>query len=56
MQGDDAVGQGDGQGHELGRLAAGEAEHHALVAGALIVYVGTATRLERLVDAALDVG
>ena len=29
------VRQRDGQRHELGRLVAGEAEHHALVAGAL---------------------
>ena len=38
-----AVGQRDGQGHELRRLAAGEAEHHALVAGAGLV-VGRAAR------------
>ena len=29
-----AMRQRDGQGHQLGRLTAGEAEHHALVAGA----------------------
>ncbi len=31
------VGQGDRQRHELGRLAAGEADHHALVAGAQLM-------------------
>jgi hypothetical protein len=35
---DEAVGELDRQGHEgFGRFAAGEAEHHALVAGALAV-------------------
>ena len=32
-----AVGQGDGQRHQLRRLAAGEAEHHALVARAQLL-------------------
>ncbi len=52
----EAMREGDRQWHQLGRLAAGEAEHHALVAGALIVDVRPAACLERLVDAALDVG
>ena len=34
-----AVGQRDGQRHQLRRLAAGEAEHHALVAGAELLAV-----------------
>jgi hypothetical protein len=34
---DELVGELDGQGHELGGIAAGEAEHHALVARALAV-------------------
>ena len=31
------VGQHDGKGHHLGRLPAGVAEHHTLVAGSLIL-------------------
>ena len=34
------MGQHDRQGHQLRRLVAGEAEHHALVAGALLVLGG----------------
>ena len=52
----EAVRERDRQRHQLRRLAAGEAEHHALVAGALVVLVALAASLERLVDAALDVG
>ena len=37
---DEPVGEGDGQRHQLGRLVAGEAEHHALVAGAGLHLVG----------------
>ena len=51
-----AVGERDRQRHELGRLAAGEAEHHALVAGAeLVVRRRIVADLERLVDAHRDV-
>ncbi len=35
-----AVGERDRQRHELGRLAAGEAEHHPLVAGAQLARRG----------------
>ena len=31
--------KGDGQGHQLGRLVAGVAEHHALIAGAVVQLV-----------------
>ena len=34
------VGQVDGQGHQFGRLIAGTAEHHALVAGADQINLG----------------
>ena len=53
------VGHGDGHRHELVGVAAGEAEHHALVAGAELVevVVGVAlTMLEGVVHAARDVG
>ena len=43
------MGQHDGQGHQLLGLAAGEAEHEALVPGALLVALG-------FVDALGDVG
>ena len=33
------VCKGDGQGHQLGRLVAGVAEHHALIAGAVVQLV-----------------
>ena len=50
----------DRQRHELGRLGAGEAEHHALVAGALgvehVVVVDVGALLECFVDALADVG
>jgi hypothetical protein len=50
----------DRQRHELGRLARGVAEHHALVAGArdvhFIVVGGVGARLVGLVDALGDVG
>ena len=53
------VRERDGQRHELGRLGAGEAEHHALVAGALgvehVVVVDVGALLQRLVDALADV-
>ena len=52
----EAVRERDRERHQLGRLAAREPEHHPLVAGALVVAVARAARLERLVDAALDVG
>ena len=52
-----AVREGDRQRHQLGRLAAGEAEHHPLVAGAqLVVRRLVVADLERLVDAHRDVG
>jgi hypothetical protein len=51
VPGHEAVGQMNRQGHQRVRLAAGEAEHHALVAGAL----GLAGR-GVLVHAAGDVG
>ena len=35
------VGQADGQGHQFGGLVAGKPEHHALVAGAAHLIVGT---------------
>ena len=50
------VGEGDREGHELGRLAAGEAEHHPLVAGAELVVGGVLADLEGGVDAHRDVG
>ena len=51
-----AVGQGDRQRHELGRLAAGKSEHHPLVAGAeLLERGGIVADLERGVDAHRDV-
>ena len=50
------MGEGDRQRHELGRLAAGEAEHHALVAGPeLVVGRLVVADLEGLVDAHRDV-
>ena len=42
------VGQGDRQRHQLGRLAAGEAEHHPLVAGAELVAVDAHRDVGRL--------
>ena len=39
-----AVGERDRQRHELGRLAAGEAEHHPLVAGAELVRDAASSR------------
>ena len=55
-----AVGQPDRQRHEVGRLVAGVAEHHPLVAGALgverVLAAGTGAELEGLVDALGDVG
>ena len=51
------VGERDRQRHQLGRLAAGEAEHHPLVAGAeLERRRGVVADLERRVDALGDVG
>ena len=51
------VGERDRQRHQLGRLAAGEAEHHPLVAGAeLEGRRGIVADLERRVDALGDVG
>ena len=51
-----AVGQRDRQRHELGRLAAGEAEHHPLVAGAQLERRGrVVAHLERRIDALGDV-
>ena len=46
-----------GQRHELGRLAAGEAEHHPLVAGAELAALRrrVVADLERRVDALRDV-
>ena len=41
---DEMMRERDRQRHELGRLVAGEAEHQALVAGALVREVGLATR------------
>ena len=48
------VAQGDGQGHLLGRLVAGVAEHHALVPGAEF-RVGGAARFQRVVHAHGDI-
>ena len=46
------VGQRNGQRHELRRLVAGEAEHHALIARAVVERaVAGLLALERLVDA-----
>ena len=51
------VGERDRQRHELGRLAAGEPEHHPLVAGTeLVGRRRVVTGLERRVDAHRDVG
>ena len=52
-----AVGQRDGHRHQLGRLVAGEAEHHALVAGAgvEVVVERALFGFQRLVDAERDV-
>ena len=50
------LGQRQGQGHQLGGLVAGVAEHHALVASAL-AQLGVATLvLQGLIDAHGDVG
>ena len=50
------VGEGDRQRHQLGRLAAGEPEHHPLVAGPeLVDGRRVVADLERLVDAHRDV-
>ena len=49
-----AVGQGDGHGHELLGLVAGKAEHHALVARA-DVHLALGAALERVADAHGDV-
>ena len=55
-----AVGEPDRQRHQVGRLVAGVAEHHPLVAGALAVEVVlaglAAAQLLALVDALGDVG
>ena len=52
-----AMGEGDRQRHELGRLAAGEAEHHPLVAGTELERGRRVVAdLERRVDALRDVG
>ena len=54
------VGKGDGKRHELRAVAAGVAEHHALVAGALaverVLIGGIHTALEGRVDPLSDVG
>ena len=54
------VGQPDGERHQVGRLVAGVAEHHPLVAGTLgvqlVLAAGARPDLERLVDALADVG
>ena len=52
------LGQGDGQGHELLGLVAGVAEHHALVAGAVVqaVVLSALLGLQALVHAHGDVG
>ena len=52
------VGQGQGQGHQLGGLIAGIAEHHALVAGAVVqtVVLLALFHLQALVHAHGDVG
>jgi hypothetical protein len=51
------VGEGDRQRHQLRRLAAGEAEHHALVSGAELGTTPTVVPdLEGRVDALRDVG
>ena len=50
------VGQGDGQGHQLRRLVAGVAKHHALVAGAVLkLSVLALLVLQRLIHAHGDV-
>jgi hypothetical protein len=50
------VGERDGQGHQLGGLAAGEPEHHPLVAGPQLEgWRGVVAHLERSVDALGDV-
>ncbi len=51
------MGQRDRQRHEFGRLAAGEAEHHPLVAGAQLERRGgIVADLERRVDTLRDIG
>ena len=56
----EAVGQPDGQRHQVGRLAVRVAEHHPLIAGALAVELGVDVVLgagfEGLVDTHGDVG
>ena len=53
------VGERDGQRHQLGRLAAGEADHHALVARPLelegVGFARSLALLERVVHAGRDV-
>ena len=50
------VGQRDGQRHQLGGLVAGVAEHHALIAGAVVqLIVAGFLGLQRLVHAQRDV-
>src|SRR5207249_4495639 len=55
----ETVRQHDRERHQLGRLATGEADHHALVAGALelvgVALLVAAPLLERVVDAGRDV-
>ena len=54
------VRERDRERHQLGRLPAGEADHHALVTGALqlewIVFECSLALLERVVHAGRDVG
>ena len=56
----EAVGQPDRQRHEIGRLVAGVAEHHPLVAGALgverVLAAGSGAELEGRVHALRDIG
>ncbi len=55
----EVVREHDGQRHQFGRLAAGVAEHHALVAGAgqlESIVAGAFLDFERTVDAERDVG
>ena len=50
------VGQRDGQGHQLRRLVAGVAEHHALIAGAVVqLVVAGLLGFQRLVHAQRDI-
>ena len=50
------LGQGNGQGHQLRGLVAGIAEHHALVAGAVVqLLIGVLLGLQALVHAHGDV-